>query len=151
MDYKDPPGSSALGIFQARILEWVASSFPRGCGAGPSFLFSHSAPWLMEALLLTPCTPPPLHLFILLASLSALGKLEASVKELPFTKRRRIRIRGHSFCAPNPGCGRRDSEAHPGLRYGPPLWFLRDPAFCWPDLTPVSLHSLSTGSFPSIF
>ena len=26
----NPPGSSVLGIFQARILEWVAISFPRG-------------------------------------------------------------------------------------------------------------------------
>ena len=29
MDYS-PPGSSVLGIFQARILEWVAISFSRG-------------------------------------------------------------------------------------------------------------------------
>ena len=29
MDWS-PPGSSVLGIFQARILEWVAISFPRG-------------------------------------------------------------------------------------------------------------------------
>ena len=57
MDYRTPPGSSAHGISQARILEWVAIPFPRGCWAGPSFLSSHSAPWLMEALLLTPCTP----------------------------------------------------------------------------------------------
>ena len=57
MDYRTPPDSSAHGISQARILEWVAISFPRGCWAGPSFLSSRSAPWLMEALLLTPCTP----------------------------------------------------------------------------------------------
>ena len=25
-----PPGSSVHGIFQARILEWVATSYPRG-------------------------------------------------------------------------------------------------------------------------
>ena len=25
-----PPGSSPYGIFQARILEWVAVSFPKG-------------------------------------------------------------------------------------------------------------------------
>ena len=29
MDWR-PPGSSTHGIFQARILEWVAISFPRG-------------------------------------------------------------------------------------------------------------------------
>ena len=29
MDYS-PPGSSVLGILQARILEWVAMAFPRG-------------------------------------------------------------------------------------------------------------------------
>ena len=28
MDYS-PPGSSVLGIFQARILEWIAFSYPR--------------------------------------------------------------------------------------------------------------------------
>ena len=30
-----PPGSSVHGIFQARILEWVASAFSRG-SSGPS-------------------------------------------------------------------------------------------------------------------
>ena len=29
------PGSSVHGIFQARILEWVAISFSRGSGEGP--------------------------------------------------------------------------------------------------------------------
>ena len=30
MDYS-PPGSSVQGILQARILQWVAISFSRGC------------------------------------------------------------------------------------------------------------------------
>ena len=30
MDHCSPPGSSVLGIFQARILEWVAIAFSRG-------------------------------------------------------------------------------------------------------------------------
>ena len=29
-----PPGSSVHGIFQARILEWVAISFSKGGGGG---------------------------------------------------------------------------------------------------------------------
>ena len=42
MDYSSP-GSSVHGIFQARILEWVAISFPRGIsptqGLNPHLLF----------------------------------------------------------------------------------------------------------------
>ena len=30
LDMRNPPGSSVCGIFQARILEWVAISFSRG-------------------------------------------------------------------------------------------------------------------------
>ena len=30
MDYNSQPGSSVYGILQARILEWIAISFPRG-------------------------------------------------------------------------------------------------------------------------
>ena len=41
MDYS-PPGSSVHGIFQARILEWVAMSSSRGLpdpGIKPGFLY----------------------------------------------------------------------------------------------------------------
>jgi len=40
MSYSEAPGSSAYGILQARILEWVAISFPKEAGdMHISFLF----------------------------------------------------------------------------------------------------------------
>ena len=58
MEYR-PPGSSVYGILQARILEWVASSFSRGsswprdptqvsCIAGRFFTIWAKAPGYLE-------------------------------------------------------------------------------------------------------
>ena len=49
MDYS-PPGSSVHGIFQARILEWVATSFSRGSSQG-SKLTSLASPGIGRRIL----------------------------------------------------------------------------------------------------
>ena len=57
-----PPGSFAHGISQARILEWVAISFPRGCSThrpNPGLLH-----WKVNSLLLRYKGSPPVYLVL---------------------------------------------------------------------------------------
>ena len=58
MDH-DPPGSSVHGVFQARILEWVAISFSRRFSQPRDWNhISVSPAWQMDFLLLAPPRTP---------------------------------------------------------------------------------------------
>ena len=54
MDYS-LPGSSVLGILQARILEWVVISFSRGCSRSRDRTLWHLLHWQVGSLSLSHC------------------------------------------------------------------------------------------------